>query len=144
MVEKLPTHTWRRRILKLFIWIVVLLAIWGIVMGLIVPPILRSVAEKQLSKNLGSNCTLEKVSFNPYTFDLTLDKLRIPLPNGKEFFSLEQFNVGLSPQTISRFAPVISQISFVRPVVDVELRPNGQFSFMDLTAKMKEKAENEQ
>lgn len=144
MVEKLPTHTWRRRILKLFIWIVILLALWGIVMGLIVPPILRSVAEKQLSKNLGSNCTLGKVSFNPYTFDLTLDKLRIPLPNGKEFFSLEQFNVGLSPQTISRFAPVISQLSFVRPVLDVELRPNGQFSFMDLTAKMKEKAENEQ
>ena len=138
MGEKLPKHTWRRRILKLFIWIVILIALWGIVMGLIVPPILRSVAEKQLSKNLGSACTLGKVTFNPYTFNLTLDKLRIPLPDGKEFFSLEQFNVRLSPETISRFAPVISQISFVRPVIDVELRPNGQLSFMDLTAKMKE------
>jgi len=122
----------RRRVLRLALWVAGFVALWAILAGLIMPPIIRHVATTQLSEKLGSACTLEKVRFNPFTLRLSADKLRIPLPDGGEFFTLENFAVRISPAGIYRLAPVLSDLRLVKPHIEMRLREDGTLALGEL------------
>ena len=117
---------------RIALWTAGFIALWAMVAGLILPPIIRHVAEQQLSGKLGSSCTLEKVRFNPFTLRLTADNLRVPLPDGEECFSLERFEIRVSPAGIYRFAPVLSDLKLTRPHLEMRLRKDGTISLADL------------
>jgi uncharacterized protein involved in outer membrane biogenesis len=114
------------------VWVVSVAAGWAVLMGLILPPVLRHQAESRLSEKLGSACTLAKVRFNPFTLRLAADNLRIPLPDGADFFSLERFEVRVSPSSLVRFAPVVSDVQLFNPRLELALRQDGTLSSNDL------------
>jgi uncharacterized protein involved in outer membrane biogenesis len=127
----------RTRIRKTALWIAAVVALWAVVAGLVLPPILRRTAEEQLSKNLGSACTLAEVRFNPFTLRLAARNLRIPLPDGQEFFSLQGFEVRLSPATLYRFAPVLSDVRLTAPSVNLALHRDGRLSISALMENLR-------
>jgi len=122
----------RKKIKSIVLWTAGFIALWAMVAGLILPPIIRHVAEQQLSAKLGSTCTLEKVRFNPFTLRLTVGNLRIPLPNGEQCFNLKRFEVRLSPAGIYRLAPVLSDLKLVSPHLELRLRKDSTLSLVDL------------
>jgi len=126
----------RQRIRRIVLWTAAAIVLWAVAAGLILPPVLRRTAETQLSKNLGSACTLEQVRFNPFTLRLSLKNLHIPLPDGDDFFDLEGFTVRLSPASVYRFAPVLSDLRLVAPKVKMVLRKDGLLSVTELTKNL--------
>lgn len=129
----------RQKIQRIAIWSSGFVALWAVVAGLILPPIVRHVAENQLSKKLGSSCTLEKVRFNPFTLRLTAENLDVPLPDGEKCFSLERFEVRVSPAGIYRFAPVLSDLRLINPHLEMTLRQDGSLSVTELAQTSKNK-----
>lgn len=122
----------RQNIQRVTIWTLAFVSLWAMIAGLILPPIIRHVAESQLSEKLGSTCTLKKVRFNPFLLRLTAEKLRVPLPDGEECFNLERFEVRVSPAGIYRLAPVLSDLKLTNPHLEIRLRQDGTLSLADL------------
>lgn len=145
MISRLALFIGRKKqdIRRIGLWTIGFVALWAVVAGLILPPIIRHVAEDQLSEKLGSDCTLERVRFNPFTLRLTADKLKVPLPDGEEFFSLERFEIRVSPAGIYRFAPVLSDLKLTNPHLEMRLRQDGTLSLADLGQALQEASPDE-
>lgn len=120
-----------RRLFRAGLWLLAAILAWGALAGLIAPPILRSVLEKELSQALGNTTTLERVGINPYTLSIGLEGIAVPLPDGSPFARAELLELRLSPESLLKLAPVLSGVRLVRPEIDLALRPDGKLSPMD-------------
>ncbi len=89
MRMKTPAKGSRRK-LKLLIWAVALVLLYTIVGFLVLPPIIRSVAAKQLTKQLGRAVTIQQVKLNPYTFSSKIRGLLINETNCDPFVSWDE------------------------------------------------------
>jgi uncharacterized protein involved in outer membrane biogenesis len=109
-----------------------IVAAWGVLAGLAMPPLLRGVLEDQLSDKLRVRCTVEKVRFNPYSWALSIQGVRVPNPTGDGdllTFDALEFSPGLSAAL--RLAPVLAYVRLVNPVVYVAHFGDGRYSFSE-------------
>ncbi|WP_341806055.1 DUF748 domain-containing protein [Nitratidesulfovibrio liaohensis] len=121
-----------RRVRRWTYTIVGIVAAWGVLAGLAMPPLLRGVLEDQLSDKLGVRCTVEKVRFNPYSWALSIQGVRVPNPTGDGdmlTFDALEFSPGLSAAL--RLAPVLAYVRLVNPVVYVAHFGDGRYSFSE-------------
>ena len=73
----------RRR--KVIAWLLGLVTLYAIAGFLILPPIIRSVAAKQLTKQLDRGVSIQKVKLNPFVLSVTVDGLLIKDKDGQPF-----------------------------------------------------------
>jgi len=83
----------RRR--KLARWIFWVLFTYGMVGFFILPPIIRSVAVKQLSKQLEREVSIQKVKLNPFAFSVAVRGLLIKDHDGEPFVSWDEVYVNV-------------------------------------------------
>lgn len=76
----------RRLVRRRILIAAVLFALFTITGFFILPPIVRSQLQKQLSSRLGRTVTIERVRMNPYTLSVTVDNLAIRERDGKTPF----------------------------------------------------------
>jgi len=120
---------------KFVLWVMGLVSFYTITGFLILPPIVRSVAVKQLSKQLDREVSIRSVKINPFAFSTTVDDLLIKDKDGKPFVSWDEVYVNF--QLVSFFGHpwVFKEISTSRPFVRVEMNQDGTFNFSDLLTK---------
>ncbi len=121
-----------RRVRRWTYTLVGIVAAWGVLAGLAMPPLLRGVLEDQLSDKLRVRCTVEKVRFNPYSWALSIQGVRVPNPTGDGdllTFDALEFSPGLSAAL--RLAPVLAYVRLVNPVVYVAHFGDGRYSFSE-------------
>jgi hypothetical protein len=123
----------RRR--KLVLWILGLFLFYTVVGFLILPPIIRSVAVKQLSQQLGREVTIEKVKLNPFALSATVRGLLIKDADGQPFVSWDEVYVNFELVTIFNGALTFKEVSTSRPFVRVQMNRDGSFNFTDIIAK---------
>jgi len=120
---------------KLALWMLGLLLFYTLLGFLILPPIIRAVAVKQLSKQLGREVSIRQVKLNPFALSATVRGLLIKDKDGEPFVSWDEvyFNFQLS----SFFGKpwVFKEISTTRPFVRAQMNKDGTFNFSDLAAK---------
>ena len=85
------TLTARQR--KLTLWSLGLLFFYTVGGFLILPPIIRHVAVKQLSAQLGREVSIAQVKVNPFVLSATVDGLLIKDPDGQPFVSWDEVYV---------------------------------------------------
>ena len=105
-------------------------AVYGLVGAVIVPPIAKHLVEKKLTERLGRTVTVEGLSVNPFTLRSAVKGFRIAEPDGKAFFvSFDRLDVNVSAASLYRFAPVVEELSLaglkVRLVRDGETHYNA-------------------
>jgi len=71
----------KRKLIKWALWLLVLYTVIGF---LILPPIVRSIAVKQLSKQLDREVTIEKIKINPFALSTTVRGLMIKDKDGED------------------------------------------------------------
>ncbi|BFR47698.1 DUF748 domain-containing protein [Nitratidesulfovibrio sp. HK-II] len=121
-----------RRVRRWTYSIVGIVAAWGVLAGLAMPPLMRGVLEDQLSDKLRVRCTVERVRFNPYSWALSIQGVRVPNPTGDGdllTFDALEFSPGLSAAL--RLAPVLAYVRLVNPVVYVAHFGDGRYSFSE-------------
>ncbi|MGD0744035.1 MAG: DUF748 domain-containing protein [Verrucomicrobiota bacterium] len=123
----------RRR--KLLFWVVGLLLLYALIGFLILPPIIRSVAVKQLSKQLDREVSIQKVKLNPFALSCAVRGLLINDKDGQPFVSWDEVYVNFQLSSFFGKAWVFKEISTTRPFVRAQMNKDGTFNFSDLIAK---------
>jgi len=110
-----------------------LFVLYNLVSFLVVPPLARSIAEKNLTAALHRDVTIESVRFNPYVLSIRVRKLFIGRKEGTgHFVAFDELYANAQLSSVFKRAPVIKEVALVNPSVYVERNEDLTFSFSDL------------
>jgi len=123
----------RRR--KIIVWLLGLVAFYAVAGFLILPPIIRSVAASQLTKQLGREVFIQKVKLNPFALSATVDGLLIKDKDGQPFVSWDEVYVNFQLSSFFGKAWVFKEISTTKPFVRAVMNQDGTFNFSDIITK---------
>jgi hypothetical protein len=94
----------------------------------------NSAPEYLLEVTNGGKFSVEKASFNPFTFHLNLNKINFSTPQGGDLVKMEQFSFNLDPFSyLWRGGWVIKDIRLIEPQITIKRDENGNFNFKWLT-----------
>ena len=123
----------RRR--KFLFWVVGLLLFYTVAGFFILPPIIRAVAVKQLSKQLDREVSIQKVKLNPFVLSTTIRGLLIKDNDGEPFVSWDEVYVNFQLSSFLGHPWVFKEISVTGPFARVQMNKDGTFNFSDLITK---------
>jgi hypothetical protein len=116
-------------------WIVGLLLFYAILGFFILPPIIRAVAVKQLSRQLDREVSIEKVKINPFVLSTTVRGLLIKDKDGQPFISWDEVYVNFQLSSFLGHAWVFKEISVTKPYARMQINKDYTLNFSDLVAK---------
>ena len=100
-----------------------------------VPPLLKSILIKQLSKNLHRDVSIHKVRFNPYTLSIKVEGFQVKERMSSEtFVSCEEIFLNLQSLSVIRRALVLQEINIKDPYLKLNRHEDGSYNFSDLMA----------
>jgi hypothetical protein len=120
---------------KVTLWIFGLLLFYTVTGFLILPPVIRHVAVRQLSVQLNREVSIQSVKLNPFALSTTIRGLLIKDKDGQPFVSWDEVYVNFQLSSFFGKAWVFKEISAVKPFVRVQMNQDGTFNFTDLIAK---------
>jgi hypothetical protein len=123
----------RRR--KLVFWAAGLLLFYTVAGFFILPAVIRSVAVKQLSKQLDREVSIQKVKLNPFAFSTAIRGLLIKDKDGEPFVSWDEVYVNFQLSSFLGHPWVFKKVSVTGPFVRAQMNKDGTFNFSDLVAK---------
>ncbi|MGA2683854.1 MAG: DUF748 domain-containing protein [Verrucomicrobiota bacterium] len=127
-----PVSPRRRKVVR---WILGLLLFYAILGFFILPPILRAVAVKQLSRQLDREVTIEKVKINPFVLSTTVRGLLIKDKDGQPFISWDEVYVNFQLSSFLGHAWVFKEIRVTKPYARMQINKDYTLNFSDLVAK---------
>ena len=138
LADKIKFHFWhslspRRR--KLALWAFWLLFAYAILGFLLLPPVIRAVAVKQLSHQLDREVSIAKVKLNPFVLSTTIRGLLIKDKDGEPFVSWDEVYVNFQLSSFLGHPWVFKEISLTGPFARVQMNQDGTFNFSDLITK---------
>jgi hypothetical protein len=116
-------------------WIGGLVLFYTLFGFLILPLIVRSIAQKRLSKELDRPVSIEKVRINPYALSAAIRGLKITDKDGETFVSWRDVYVNFQLISFVTRPWVFKEISTSDPYVRVEVRKDYTLNFSDLVEK---------
>ena len=120
---------------KLIIWSLALLLAYTVIGFLILPPIIRSVAAKQIAQQLDREVSIRQVKLNPFAFSATVRGLLIKEKDGQPFVSWDEVYVNFQLSSFFGKAWTFKEISTTRPFVRAVMNQDGTFNFSDIVTK---------
>ncbi len=143
ILQRLIRRRWLRRLVVSGAAGAALLALLGFV---VVPPIARRVAEKQLGQLLGRKVAIGRIRLNPFALSLAVEDFRVFEPDGTTpFFGFSRLYVNAQLSSVWRRAPVIQEIalqSLRLHVVRTQATPDAwadidhAYNFSDILARL--------
>ena len=120
---------------RIAVWSLGLLLFYTVVGFLILPPIVRHIAVKQLSAQLDREVSIEEIKVNPFALSTTVRGLLIKDKDGQPFVSWDEVYVNFQLSSFFGHAWVFKEISTSKPYVRVQMNKDGTFNFTDLITK---------
>ena len=120
---------------KITAWILGLLLLYTVVGFLILPPIVRHVAVKQISKQLDREVSIQSVKINPFALSTTIRGLLIADKDGEPFVSWDEVYVNFEIVSLFTHSLTFSEISTTKPHVRAVMNQDGSFNFTDIINK---------
>jgi hypothetical protein len=126
-----------RRTKRIGLGVLVFLVVFGLLGAFGGPPLLRHLAQTQLSKVLDRPVTVGKIGINPYTLRLDVDQLHIAERDGKTpFVDIGHLHVNAAWSSLFRRAPVIEELSIDAPRVRIVRTADQRFNFSDIVDRL--------
>ena len=129
------SHALSARQRKLVIWSLSLLMAYTVIGFLILPPIIRSIAARQLAKQLDREVSIKRVKLNPFALSATVDGLLIKDKDGQPLVSWDEVYVNFQLSSFFGHAWVFKEISSTKPFIRAQMNQDGTFNFSDLVSK---------
>ena len=134
----------RRRWRALAIGSLVIVALWGVVGGLLLPPLAKKLLAEKLGEKLGRVVQVERVSVNPYTLDATLQDFRVMERDGKTpFAAFDSLDVEASGASFYRLAPVIDRLTLNGLKVSLARDGDNRYNVTDILERLQKAAKEE-
>jgi hypothetical protein len=115
-----------------FAWLAFFLILYIIVGFLIIPLVVKSQALKFVKDEYKRDCTIESVSFNPFTFEFTVRGFRLYDKDKSVFLSWGEFYVNLSLFPLLSKRIEIERFRLTHPGVAIKKLNETEFNFSDL------------
>lgn len=124
-----------RRLRKLLFCAIALFLVYTLVGFFVLPPIVRSVAVKQLSRQLGREVTIQQVKLNPFAFSGAIRGVLIKEKNGDSFISWDEAYGNFQATSLFGHTWVFKELRATNPIVHVQMNSDGTFNFSDILAR---------
>ena len=118
---------------KIAIWLVAIVAAFGIIAGLVAPPLLRGKLASELSTKLHRQVSIEQIRINPFAMSVTVRGFLMKERQGSAtVFSFDELYANLELASLFRWGPVFKEIRLVKPYVNVVRNEDRTYNFTDL------------
>ncbi len=125
-----------RRTRRVITGLLIFIVLFGLLGFFAAPPLIRHIAEQQLSKQLDRPATIGRIALNPYTLKLEADRVHIGERGGAgDFVDIERLIVQPSWSSLFRAAPIIDEVQLDSPRFHVVRYDAQRFNFTDLIEK---------
>ncbi len=102
----------------------------------LLPPIVRVIGVKQLSKLLDRPVTIQQVHLNPYRLSATIRGLLIQDKDGAPLVSWDEAYVNIQLVSLFTHAWVFTEVSLSQPFVRVRVNKDYSLNFSDIVARL--------
>lgn len=126
-----------RTITRAVVGAVLIAVTWTGVVGHWLPDWLRPRVETAATEALGTPVQLGGLAIAPWRLEVTATDLAVG-PADKPWLKLKQAEVGVSLESLWRFAPVIKRVDLLAPELDVERLSADRFNFSPLLDKLQQ------
>ena len=103
---------------------------------LLLPPIVRVIAVRQVSKLLDRPVTIQKVRLNPYRFSATIRGLLVKDKDGATLIAWDEAYVNFQLASLFAHAWVFKEVSLSQPFVRVRVNKDYSLNFSDVLARL--------
>jgi len=125
---------------KLVLWGSGVLLFYTIAGFFIAPPIVRSVAAKQISKQLNRDVTIARVKLNPFAMSATIQGFLIQDKDGKPFVSWDEVYANFQFWSLLTKTHVFKEIRTTHPYARIQVNPDRSLNFSDILEKIAREA----
>ncbi len=116
--------------------VLIFLVLFGLLGFFAAPPLIRHVAEQQLSKQLDRPATIRRIALNPYTLNLEADGVHVGERGGQgDFIDIGKLVVRPSWTSLFRGAPIVNEVRIDSPRFRIVRYDAQRFNFTDLIEK---------
>ncbi len=128
----------RSRTFKVVAIAVGVIAVYGVVGGLVVPPIAKKMIASQLGERLGRTVQVDDIKLNPYTLDGTIKGFRILEADGRgAFASFDTVDLKGNWSSLYRLAPVIDALDVRGLRIRLVRDGDTHYNVSDVLARVK-------
>ncbi|MBU9522220.1 DUF748 domain-containing protein [Burkholderia multivorans] len=125
-----------RRTRRIGLGILIFLVLFGLLGFFAAPPLIRHLAEQQLSQQLDRPATIGRIALNPYTLNLEADSIHLGERGGQgDFIDIAKLVVRPSWTSLFRGAPIVNEIRLDSPRFHIVRYDAQRFNFTDLIEK---------
>ncbi|MBN3746921.1 DUF748 domain-containing protein [Burkholderia sp. Se-20373] len=125
-----------RRARRIGIGLLIFLVLFGLLGFFAAPPLIRHIAEQQLSKQLDRPATIQRIALNPYTLNLEADGIHLGDKGGQgDFVDIAKLVVRPSWSSLFRGAPIVNEVRLDSPRFHIVRYDAQRFNFTDLIEK---------
>ncbi|HXE43297.1 MAG TPA: hypothetical protein VN516_09760, partial [Candidatus Baltobacteraceae bacterium] len=121
---------------KVALWVAGLFLFYTVFGFLILPLIVRSVATKQIAKQLDRAVSIQSVRINPFNFSTRVRGFLIKDKDGAPFISWDEVFVDFQISSLFGKAWTFKEISTSKPYARVQINPDHTLNFSDILAKL--------
>lgn len=107
----------------------------------LVDPLAQKLLPWVGENKLASRLSAQRVSFNPFTLEATVDDLRLAETDGKPLAGFDRLYVNLETTGLFRWALRIQDVQLDGPDVNLAVLPGGKLNWAALIAKLNEDKE---
>jgi hypothetical protein len=139
-----------RRTRRIVIGLLLAVIVIGLLGFFAAPPLIRHIAEQQISGQLDRPTSIERIALNPYTLSFEADRVHIgeaPANLGAntksgDFVDIERLIVRPSWSSLFRLAPIINELKIDSPRFHIVRLDAQRFNFSDLVEKFSKPSAN--
>ena len=118
-----------------------LVALYGVLVGLVAPPIAKRIAADRIGEAVGRIVTIEDMSVNPYTLRAAVAGLRVMEPDGRTVFaSLDRIDADASAASTWNLAPVVDALDVRGLRLSLVREGESRFNFTDILERLAKSA----
>ena len=117
-------------------WIAALFLCYTVFGFFVLPPIIRVIAVKQLSKHFDRPITIQKLGLNPYKLSASIRGLLIKDKDGAPLVSWDAVDMNFQLVSLFSHAWVFKEVSLSNPFVSVRVNKDYTLNFSDIVARL--------
>ncbi|MBT0666318.1 DUF748 domain-containing protein [Geobacter pelophilus] len=111
---------------------------------LVLPGIVKTKAVEGIKKSTGRQAAIDRVSINPFTLSARIDGFRMKEADGAAVFaSFSSLKVRVSTASIIRRAPVVGELTLVRPQLSLVRVSDNNYNFSDIVERIRKQPKSE-
>ncbi len=128
------------RLKKLAVWTAALLFLYTVLGFLLLPPLVRAIAVKELSKYLGRPVSIQALRLNPYKLSASIRGLLIKDLDGAPMLSWDEAQVNFQLASLFTHAWIFKEVDLSQPFLCVQVNKDYRLTFSDIVDKLSQTA----